>query len=216
MLDIPETSKSLFRDEYTQKNIRIRFPNGERADLTKKDIYGDGSSFRFTESICSQANLKFGLAEASVIQFDTVDVENIKGCKIEAYCEAADPTTGGTVSVPLGVFTVDSCKKQNDMRRRKVVAYSGTKIEVSPLTMAKLSVPSLSERSYKIDVDEILGQGGQHREEYTNTSNTEFTCTTEGKDFTSVSYEASFSDLDEKRYNVTCDIEYKFLSVDMM
>lgn len=211
MLDIPESSKNLFKDEYVQKDIRIHFPDGERTDITKKNIYGDGSSFSFTESVCSRANLKFGLAEASVIKFDAVNVENIKGCKIEVSCEATDPEAGGTVSVPLGVFTVDSCQKQNDMRRRRVVAYSGTKLEVSPLTMAKLSIPSLNDRSYFLDIDEILGQGGQHKENYTNTSSTEFS----GDDAELLFYNAFFSDLENNRYEVYAGFNSKSISVNM-
>ena len=91
MIDIQEKIKDLFRKEYSQKDIRIHFPDGEREDLTKKNIYGDGSSFTFTESVCSQGNLKFGLAEASVLKFDTVDIENIKGSRIEASYEVTDP-----------------------------------------------------------------------------------------------------------------------------
>lgn len=211
MLDITESDKSLFRDEYTQKNIRIRFPDGEWTNLTKENIYGDGSSFVFTESICSQRNLRFGLAEASVIKFDAVNVKDIKGSRIEAYCEAIDPATGRTVSIPLGVFTVDSCKKQPDMQRRKVIAYSGTKVEVSPLTMAKLSVPSLSQRSYKIDVDEILGQGGQHMEKYTNTVSTEFSRDTAEM----AAYETCLSDKDGNRYSVFMGFTYAHIDVSM-
>ena len=44
MLDIPEKHKGLFRGRYLPRDIRIHFTGGERADLTKKDIYGDGSS----------------------------------------------------------------------------------------------------------------------------------------------------------------------------
>lgn len=211
MLDISESVKDLFRGDFVRKDIRIHFPDGERPDIITKNIYGDGSSFTFTESICSQNNLKFGLAEASVLEFDTVNVDNIKGCRIEASYEVVDQATNRTVSIPLGVFTVDSCKRQNDMRRRRVVAYSGTKLEISPLTMAKLSIPSLNDRSYFLDVDEILGQGGQHKENYTNTSSTEFS----GDDAELLFYNAFFSDLENNRYEVYAGFNSKSISVNM-
>lgn len=213
MIDIQEKIKDLFRKEYSQKDIRIHFPDGEREDLTKKNIYGDGSSFTFTESVCSQGNLKFGLAEASVLKFDTVDIENIKGSRIEASYEVTDPDSGEPVSVPLGIFTVDSCQKQNDMRRRKVVAYSGAKLEVSPLTMAKLSIPSLNAHSYRLDVEELMAQGELDRERYADKTEEEFTLSIYGKDYSDMEIEpASYIDTDGGICTVYCDIEYKYIT----
>lgn len=213
MIDIPEKIKDLFRDGHTQKDIRIHFPDGEREDLTKKNLYGDGSSFSFTESVCSQENLKFGLAEASILKFDTVDVENIKGCKIEASYEVKNQDNGATVSVPLGIFTVDSCKKQNDMRRRKVVAYSGAKLEVSPLTMAKLSIPSLNTYSYRFDIEELMSQGERSRERYADKTEEEFTLGIYGQDYDDMTIEpATYVDQDGSICSVYCDIEYKYIT----
>lgn len=218
MLDIPEKHKGLFRGRYLPRDIRIHFTGGERADLTKKDIYGDGSSFAFTESLCSQSNIRFGIAEKSVIKFDTVDVENIKGSTIEASCEITDPDTGETVSIPYGGFVVDSCQKQSDMRRRKVVAYSGTRLEVSPLTMAKLSLPSLNTYSYRVDIEELTGTGDRQRDRFTSSgqiSHKEFTCSTQGVDFDNMLLSAFYIGSDGEAYNIYCDITYAYKTVDM-
>ncbi len=216
MLDIQESIKDLFRDGHVQKNIRIHFPDGERTDITKENIYGDGSSFSFTESICSQGNLRFGLAESSVLKFDTVDVENIKGCRIEACYEVSVPGTERPVQIPLGVFTVDSCQKQSDMRRRKIIAYSGARLEISPLTLAKLSIPSLNPYSYRLDIEELMGQGERDRKRYADKTEKEFTFEVYGKDYDDIEIEsASYVDSDGSICTVYCTLEYKYLTREM-
>lgn len=218
MLDISENVKRLFRNEFTRKDIRIHFPNNERKDITTKDIYGNGTSFVFTESLCSQSNLKFGLSEAAMLEFDTVDVENIKGSTIEVSCEITDPDSREVVSIPYGKFEVDSCQKQSDMRRRKVVAYSGTRLEVSPLTMAKLSLPSLNTYSYRMDIEELTGTGDRQRDRFTSSgqiSHKEFTCSTQGVDFDNMLLSAFYIGSDGEAYNIYCDMTYAYKTVDM-
>lgn len=138
MLDIPEVIKELFMQDGVRKNFRVHFPNGERADLVNKDIIEE--SVKFTESTCSQQTLRFGLTEASVIEFECVGVENIAGMTIECGIEIdvsrlsrADRQAYGTrtddvpfpfYAVPYGVFVVDKCPRQADMKRRKVTAYT--------------------------------------------------------------------------------------------
>lgn len=216
MLNISENYKKLFRDMYVPRDIRVHFPNGEMHDLTKKDIYGDGSSFRFTESLCSQKNLKFGLAEKSVIQFDTIDVENIKDSTIDVNCEVVDPDTGETVSIPYGRFEIASCQKQSDMRRRKVIAYSGAKLEVSPLTLAKLALPSLNQYSYRVDIDDLVGAGERTRERFDEQrTEEEIAGSTRGIDFDSMSFAATYKGSDGYIYTAHCDMEYKYKTVQM-
>lgn len=137
MVDIPEEVKSLFRQDSITKNFRVHFPNGELEDLTNSDIVSE--SVQFTESLCSQENLKFGLCEASVLEFETIGVGNIKGYEIEAgieiditslgedfiaeYGQTSDDVAFPYYYVPYGRFVVDSCKRQSNMKRRKVIAY---------------------------------------------------------------------------------------------
>lgn len=138
MLEIPEEVKGLFRMDGIAKNLRIHFPNGENRDLGNGDIVSE--SLRFTESLCSQENLKFGLCEASVLEFETIGVGNIKGCVIEAeidielsqlppelsavYGRASPDVPYIYYPVPIGRFTVESCRRQADFKRRTVEAYS--------------------------------------------------------------------------------------------
>lgn len=169
MLAIPEEIKALYQDDGIQRNIRICFPNGERADITTEDIVEE--AFSFTESLCSWSSLKLGLCEANVIQFECKGIENIKGCEIEVFHEIDISSQSeafiaeyGTVTedvafpyyrIPFGGFVVKSCKRQTDMNRRKVVAYSQLVDDVDDLNAVermKMSARVLSKVDYKADL----------------------------------------------------------------
>lgn len=149
MLNVPETVKALFKADGVRKNFRVQFPNGELPDITNDNIVQE--SVKFTESICSQDVFKFGLAEASVLEFETVGVANMYGMTIEAGIEidlsslsaaeiaeiAAGSWDGVYVSesatdigfpffrVPYGLFRVESCPRDHQvMTHRKVTAYT--------------------------------------------------------------------------------------------
>ena len=133
MISVPYTIKELYHQDHAYKNIRIHFPNGERSDICNNLIVKDSVSF--TESLCSQDTLKFGLCEASVFECETVGVGDIKGATIEVSCEIECPAgiTGAewksdlqkyVHSIPYGTFIVKESKRQADVHHRKIVAYS--------------------------------------------------------------------------------------------
>lgn len=137
MLTIPEEIKELLHRDHWYKNIRIHFPNGERSDICNDLIVKDTVGFK--ESLCSQNELKFGLCEAPIFECETVGVGNIKGAKIEVYCEVgcASSVSGAewradiqryVYPIPYGSFIVDSCKREADMTHRKIVAYGGSAV----------------------------------------------------------------------------------------
>lgn len=134
MLQVPNNIKELLHQDHCEKNIRIHFPNGERSDICNNLIVKDTVSF--TESLCSQNTLKFGLCESPIFECEVVGVGNIKGATIEVFCEIhCEPTTEGAVfrpdlgyhvyPIPYGTFVVDSSKRQADMIHRKIIAYGG-------------------------------------------------------------------------------------------
>lgn len=144
MLNIPAEIQTLFKTDSVRKNFRVHFPNGENADLTNADIVA--GSVKFTESVCSKDVLQFGLAEASRIEFECVNVPNIYGAVIECYCEIdatdADAQYQTTMpdldypvyQIPYGVFTVTSCPRSSGaMWKRRVEAYAR---EVTNSTMS--------------------------------------------------------------------------------
>ena len=135
MIQVPDAIKDLLHLDSCKKNIRIHFPNGERTDICNDLIVKD--SVQFTESLCSQDTLKFGLCEASVFECEVVGVSNIKGCTIEVFSEIyCDSSVSGAewkldleawvYAISYGTFVVDEAKRQADMIHRKIVAYGGT------------------------------------------------------------------------------------------
>lgn len=85
MLSIPDSVKTLFKTDGVRKNFRVHFPNGEYSDITNENVVQE--SVKFTESLCSQDVFKFGLAEASVLEFESVGIGNMYGMTIEASIE---------------------------------------------------------------------------------------------------------------------------------
>lgn len=155
-------------------NIRLSFPNKERTDITCNQIV-EGSA-KFTESLCSQDSLKFGLCESPVFECETVGVGNITGCKIELTYEViCDANTSGAefrtdlqkfvFPIKKGVFVVASSERQADMQHRKIVAYGGasaTSWELSDYEKSKamyLFVDMASTyniRSMTVDLSKII------------------------------------------------------------
>ena len=91
MISITSEIKELYHQDHCYKNIRIHFPNGERTDICNNLIVKDSVSF--TESLCSQNTLKFGLCESPIFECEVVGVGNIKGATIEVSCEIECPAT---------------------------------------------------------------------------------------------------------------------------
>lgn len=150
MLTIPATIQALYKLDGVRKNFRASFPGGELQDITNVDIVKE--SLSFTESVCSQEVFRFGLAEASRIEFETVGIGNLYGLIFNAFIEIdtsslsasqisaiqADPGDGALVSVSesdtgygfyriaLGQFEVTSCPRDHQaMTHRKVTAFGG-------------------------------------------------------------------------------------------
>lgn len=149
MLNVPSVIKALYLRDGVRKNFRVHFPNGEFPDITNDNIVAE--SVKFTESLCSQNVFKFGLAEASVLEFETVGAGNMYGMTIEAGIEidtssllpqditaiqanqgdgvlvlaSASDIGYGFYRIPYGTFLVTECPRNHEtMTHRKVIAYS--------------------------------------------------------------------------------------------
>lgn len=172
MLNLPAAVQTLFRTDGVRKNFRAHFPKGELPDIVNDQIVKE--SVQFTESICSQDSLKFGLTEASMIEFETVGVGNMRGMRISCSTEIdvsslssaqisdieagswdgelVQPSASGlsfpVFRVPYGVFRVDSCpRNQQAMAHRRVKAYS-------------VGAGSLSENPFETEKLALLTPGG--------------------------------------------------------
>lgn len=127
MLSISETLKNIYRndlfpfaDSVTPKDLVIYFPALELTIETDQIV---DDSFALNESLCSEEDLVFGACEASKIKFTLADVEqDLKGqwFTIEQVIDGFDP-------VPLGVYKVDSCVKQDNLRFKDITAYDKLK-----------------------------------------------------------------------------------------
>lgn len=121
MINLTSAEQQIVKSDSTRKNFRVHFPNGERSDITNDEIVFE--SVQFTESVCKEQSFRFGCTEASVIEFETVGVENIVGMTIE--CSMTFTLGDDSVTVPYGVFIVDSCPRDHqNMTHRKVTGYS--------------------------------------------------------------------------------------------
>lgn len=137
MIQIPEEIKDLLKQSSVKKNARITFPYDDLEDICNDRLVSE--SLKFTESFCSQQELKFGLCEASQVTFETFNVGNIKGKTIDVSLEIdIDDVTEDVdgmeydeqrdkyyYSIKLGRFVVDNCKRDSsNYQKRQVEAYS--------------------------------------------------------------------------------------------
>ena len=121
MITLTSAQQAIVKSDSSVKTFRVHFPNGELPDLTNENIVFE--SVRFTESVCSEETFRFGCAEASVIEFETVGVQNIIGMTIE--CSMTFTLEDESVTIPYGVFVVDTCPRDHqNMTHRKITAYS--------------------------------------------------------------------------------------------
>jgi hypothetical protein len=124
MLNIPDELKNLYKtdqfpftDEVTPNDLVIYFPE---LDLTIETDQIVDDSFELSESLCSESDLIFGSCEAAKIKFTVADVaEDLTGQWFTAHQEI-----DGYDPVPLGIFKVDSCIKQDNLRFKEITAYN--------------------------------------------------------------------------------------------
>ena len=170
MLTIPQEIKDLLHSNRCQKNIRIHFPNGERSDICNDMIIQN--SVKYTESLCSQNKLKFGICETPVLEFDVYGCENIKGMTIEAYCEIyCNANVNGAVfkndlnsyvyPIRYGSFVVSESKRDANMQYRKVKAFSiDIPDELTQWEIKKRSFLTNQSSDYSADIYKIAMPSG--------------------------------------------------------
>lgn len=123
MLNVSDALKQIYR-----RNMQPL--STVKADIQGKIALGDlgvtvgndrivKDTFRLTEMISDGDDLDFGSTNASVVEFTVADVpEDLNGQRF-----TITQTVNGTYTVPLGTFTVDSCKRQDNLRFKDIVAY---------------------------------------------------------------------------------------------
>lgn len=184
MLNVPYYIQALYQTDSVQKNFRCVYTLGDGLyyTLTNKNIVRQ--SLHFTESLCSQQTFRFGLAEQSVIEFETVGIGNIRGARLACYIEIdtsglteeqlsnieAYPGDGGLVReqysdigygfyrIPLGTFIVADCPRDHKAQEhRKVTAYSPDPWgTMNPAAYAQLAVEAFTSAEVKYQPDAAL------------------------------------------------------------
>ena len=164
MIEVPAVIKTMLHNHTCPKNIRIHFPNGERTDICNDLIVKN--SVQFTESLCSQNTLKFGLCESPIFECEVVGVGNVKGATIEVSCEIyCDASVTGAewrvdiqkyvYAIPYGTFVVDECKRQADLQHRKIKAYNVLAVNlnrVDPIIDGKAWISYATPTPYEFNV----------------------------------------------------------------
>lgn len=123
MLNVSDALKQIYRRNMlplstVKADIQGRISFGNLGVTVGNDrIVKD--TFRLTEMISDGGDLDFGSTNASVVEFTVADVpEDLNGQRF-----TITQTVNGTYTVPLGTFTVDSCKRQDNLRFKDIVAY---------------------------------------------------------------------------------------------
>lgn len=111
MISVPEEIKFLLQQDSVPKNMRIHFPDGEHEDLNNENLGQD--SAKFTESLCSRDELKFGLCEKSQFEVDIYNIEDIKGSLIEVELDI-DVENVKTVSPNVFIVTEGMVRNSSD------------------------------------------------------------------------------------------------------
>ena len=108
--------KELYTDSSVNKQLKISFDGGT---LTNKDLYSE--SFELTESLCSEDELRFGCAEASVVKFKIAynSVNSLVGKEITI----TEKLNGNSEAFQFGKYKVYSDKPDGDRNYRNITAY---------------------------------------------------------------------------------------------
>lgn len=80
-------------------------------------------SVTIDERMCSGDSIKYGLCEGSSLEFRYFGLENIIGCRVQAFVDV-DYGANEPYTIPMGYFTVKKCSRQASTGIIKVTAYN--------------------------------------------------------------------------------------------
>lgn len=106
----------LYKEDSIDKQVKIEYDGGT---ITNEELFSE--SIELTESLCSEAELRFGCCEASVLKFKIANVSIPLANKWIAVSE----TLAGNTDAPfaIGKYKVFSDKPTADRRYREIEAY---------------------------------------------------------------------------------------------
>ena len=114
------TIAELLEKDGTRKKIAINIYS-QRKYIPDENIIFE--SFKLSESVCSQNEFKFGLAEQDVAEFQLVNYEKITGEYLEIWLRVYEGDSDSYIPSLIGYFRVKESKKDtNNTNIRKVIA----------------------------------------------------------------------------------------------
>lgn len=122
MLNLTDEQKAMFYSSGYYKGYRMVFDD---INLTIDNEIIHQESVTITQSICSDEELSLGGCIASSIEFEVSEVmdKDVTGLEFKCYMDVED-TEGNTVlTIPMGVYRVDSAKCVDDKDYKKIIAY---------------------------------------------------------------------------------------------
>lgn len=122
MLNLTDEQKAMFYSSGYYKGYRMVFDD---INLTIDNEIIHQESVTITQSICNDEELSLGGCIASSIEFEVSDVmdKDVTGLEFKCYMDVED-TEGKTVlTIPMGVYRVDSAKCVDDKDYKKIIAY---------------------------------------------------------------------------------------------
>jgi hypothetical protein len=123
MLNATEELKILYKTSSIPKYYDIYFPSLDlHINTAGSNDHIVSGSYNLEESICSETDLKFGMCDASHINFTAADIDqNLTGLDFTVT------QLIGNYTVALGSYLVDTCKKQDNKRFKDISAYDRMK-----------------------------------------------------------------------------------------
>jgi hypothetical protein len=169
-MDIAEALKTIYKNDMfplvsqlADKDLEIYFPS---LDLTIDTLKVVDDSFELSESINSGSDLVFGACDASQIKFTLADVsQDVTGLEF-----VVNQKVNNIYTMPLGIFKVATCTKQDDAWFKDIVAYDRMKkidVDVSswynslpfPMTLAAFRASLLSFLGLEEEIQTLPNDG---------------------------------------------------------
>ena len=122
MLNLTDEQKAMFYSSGYYKAYRMVFDD---INLTIDNEIIHQESVTITQSICSDEELSLGGCIASSIEFEVSEVmdRDVTGLEFKCYMDVEDAEGNTVLTIPMGVYRVDSAKCVDDKDYKKIIAY---------------------------------------------------------------------------------------------
>lgn len=122
MLNLTDEKKAMFYSSGYYKGYRMVFDD---INLTIDNEIIHQESVTITQSICSDEELSLGGCIASSIEFEVSEVmdKDVTGLEFKCYMDVEDAEGSIVLTIPMGVYRVDSAKCVDDKDYKKIIAY---------------------------------------------------------------------------------------------